>query len=254
MHIHSTSTFVALSALTAGGYVLRRLGERGGATDAEVRAVLPGDDLVPEPMLQTTHAITIHAGPDAVWPWLVQMGLYRAGWYADQGWWDAPLNRYLRTLTRSEAERTGYGRREEPSADHIVQEFQDLKVGDIILDGPPGTAWFRVVSLEPGRALVLHSTTHMSHILPRRIQRLPALGLRGAFTWSFVLEESMQGATRLILRTRMVAKPRAMWSAFLPMAWAVDYLTTRRQLRGIRQRVENHSATTRAGSLATAGA
>jgi hypothetical protein len=189
-------------------------------------------------MLQTTHAITIHTRSEAVWPWLVQTGLYRAGWYADQSWWDAPINRYFRSLTRAEAEQTGYGRRTEPSADRIVPEFQDLKVGEVILDGPPGTAAFRVAALERGHALVLHSTTHISHILPRRIQQVPALGLRGEFTWSFILAEAASGATRLILRTRMVATPRVVWSTFLPIAWPVDYLTTRRQLRGIKRRAE----------------
>lgn len=216
---------------------LRRLGERGGATDAEARAALPGDQILSNPTLQTTHAVTIHAPTSTIWPWLIQMGLYRAGWYADAAWWDRPLNRYLKTLTQTETERSGYGLRTAPSAEQIMPEFQCLKSGDTILDGPPGTAAFRVAEIEPNCALVLFSTSHLSYVLPRSMQRVSWLGLRGAFTWSFVLDETDRGPTRLILRTRVNVSPR-WWNVFLPAVWLVDYLTTRRQLQGIRHRVE----------------
>lgn len=229
--------WIGAAVTVAGLYGLRWLGERGGATDGEARAALPGDDLVPAPTLQTTHAVTIDAPAAAIWPWLVQMGLYRAGWYADAGWWDRPLNRYLKTLTRTETEQTGYGLREARSAEQIIPEYQDLKAGDMILDGPPGTAAFRVAALEPNRALVLYSTSHLSYVLPRAMQRIPWLGLHGEFTWSFVLDDSAAGSTRLLLRTRAAMRPR-LWTIVLPVAWPVDYLTTRRQLRGIKRRVE----------------
>jgi hypothetical protein len=69
------------------------------------------------------------------------------------------------------------------------------------------------------------------------MQRISWLGLHGEFTWSFVLDEPAGGPTRLILRTRAAMRPR-LWTAVLPLAWPVDYLTTRRQLRGIKRRVE----------------
>jgi hypothetical protein len=56
---------------------------RWGATDAEVAAAMPGDDLLPRAQFRPTRAITIDAPPAAVWPWLVQVGAGRAGWYAD---------------------------------------------------------------------------------------------------------------------------------------------------------------------------
>jgi hypothetical protein len=37
---------------------------------------------------------------------------------------------------------------------------RDLRVGDVIPDGPPGTASFQVEYVEPARLLVLHSTSH----------------------------------------------------------------------------------------------
>src|SRR5687767_14587951 len=53
-----------------------------GATEQEVGSPLPGDDLVPRPTFRATRAITINASPERVWPWLVQVGLGRAGWYS----------------------------------------------------------------------------------------------------------------------------------------------------------------------------
>lgn len=232
--------WISAVAVAAGMYGLRRLGGRGGATDAEARASLPGDGLVSKPTLQTTHAISIDAPAAAIWPWLAQMGLYRAGWYADAGWWDKPINRYLKTHTRAETERTGYTLRTAPSAERIMPEFQQLKPGDTILDGPPGTAAFRVAVVEPARALVLYSDTHVGYVLPRTIQRIPWLGLHGAFSWSFVLDEHAAAPTRLLLRTRLAAGP-PVWGLFLPVVWLVDYLTTRRQLRGIKRRAEQAS-------------
>ena len=53
-----------------------------GATDAELARTLPGDELVPQPRIETTRAITINASPAEVWPWLAQIGYHRAGWYS----------------------------------------------------------------------------------------------------------------------------------------------------------------------------
>jgi hypothetical protein len=67
----------------AAWYAIHRLGRRSGVTDGEVAADLPGDELVPDPMWQSTRGITINAPPERVWPWIVQMGFpsLRAGWY-----------------------------------------------------------------------------------------------------------------------------------------------------------------------------
>ncbi|MGZ3645034.1 MAG: SRPBCC family protein, partial [Ktedonobacteraceae bacterium] len=58
---------LGLLAGVSGAYLLRRLGMRWGATDDEVHRPLPGDDLVPHPMLETTHAISIHASRADIW-------------------------------------------------------------------------------------------------------------------------------------------------------------------------------------------
>ena len=83
--------WVGLLATMVGGYLLRRQGLRWGATDEEVHKILPGDEIVPHPMLETTHAVPIEASAEEIWPWLVQMGHYRAGFYADPSWWGQVL-------------------------------------------------------------------------------------------------------------------------------------------------------------------
>jgi hypothetical protein len=73
---------------------------RWGATDEEVHKPLLGDEIGPHPTVATTHALTLHASASEVWPWLVQMGYYRAGWYTDPSWWDKPVDEYLKSLAR----------------------------------------------------------------------------------------------------------------------------------------------------------
>jgi hypothetical protein len=87
--------------------LLRRWHRTWGATPEEVAAAMPGDGLLPRAQYRATRAITVRAVPEDVWPWLVQVGVGRAGWYAD----DLLDN---------------FGR---PSAREIVPRFQDLHVG-----------------------------------------------------------------------------------------------------------------------------
>lgn len=219
---------VATTAAVTGTYVLHRLGYRWGATDAEVREPLPGDELVTDPIVQTTHAITIAEPPAAVWPWLVQMGYGRAGWYTND-WWYRLIDQYLFHVNM-------------PRVDRILPEQQHLAQGDIIPDGPPGTASFRVVTLEPARALVLYSTTHGTVWLPRALRENRALGVHAELGWVFVLREPTQGTTRLLLRTRGSGGPalyRAVARAFLPPA---DLFVARMLLRTVKRNVERASA------------
>jgi hypothetical protein len=75
---------VAALAATAIAYLMayRPWQLRWGATDAELGRALPGDELVDSPTFDATRAITIGAPPAQVWPWLVQVGVNRAGWYS----------------------------------------------------------------------------------------------------------------------------------------------------------------------------
>jgi len=89
---------------------------------------LPGDDLVPAPMVQTTHAVTINAPPQRVWPWLVQTGQGRAGFYSDSRFWDQSVDWYYRRLSRKQPGKEAVGYRVAVS-DRIVPEWQNPRVG-----------------------------------------------------------------------------------------------------------------------------
>ena len=112
--------FIGLLAGVSGAYLLRRLGMRWGATDDEVHRPLPGDEIVPHPMLETTHAISISASRADIWPWLVQMGYDRGWWYTDARWYQW-VDKYIWHTSHP------------ASPEHIITELQYLEVGDTVL-------------------------------------------------------------------------------------------------------------------------
>lgn len=212
---------LAAAGITAAAVLeafLVHLGRTYGSTPEERRRVLPGDEILPAPSAQTDHATTIDAPPSAVWPWLVQMGWGRAGWYTAR-WVD-------RLLFPANG----------PSAEQILPELQDIEVGTFIPDGPPETeCGMHVVTLEPERALVLRSTSH----LPMSWRSRATLD----WTWSFVLTPLDDGRRcRYHFRSRWVTAPwwftAAGWLGIVP----ADLLMSRDHLRGIRARAERAPA------------
>jgi hypothetical protein len=113
---------------------LRPWHRRWGATWDEVRAPMPGDDLVPGCQYVVTRAITVNAPPRSVWPWLVQVGFGRAGFYS---------NDLLDNVAH-------------PSAHAILPDLQDLKIGDWIpmFSKVNDTTAFRVVELARPESMV----------------------------------------------------------------------------------------------------
>ena len=103
-----------------------------GATPAEVLRALPGDELVERPTFNATRAITIAASPEEIWPWLVQVGVTRAGWYS----YDV-LDNFMR-----------------PSADRIVPELQALAPGDVMGMSPDGKQGIKVHALDPPTTMI----------------------------------------------------------------------------------------------------
>jgi hypothetical protein len=226
-----------LLAAASGAYLLRRMGRRWGASDDEVHRSMPGDELIAHPMVETTHAITIETSAAEVWPWLVQMGMDRGGWYSDPEWWDSLVEKVLWSFLASE-EKTGYSIRADPSAERIIAKFQVLKVGDIMLDGPSGTAFFTVAALEENRVLALYSNSHVRYIVPNALRDNPRVNIQGEFSWVFILDEMDANATRLILRTRVNYGPRVFRVLTRPFFWPVDFVLARKMLQGIKWRVE----------------
>ena len=72
----------AAGALAAYVFLVRPWHLKWGATDEETKMILPGDELFEHPQLNATHAITINAPVKKVWPWLVQIGQNRGGFYS----------------------------------------------------------------------------------------------------------------------------------------------------------------------------
>ncbi|MFC0457652.1 hypothetical protein ACFFGR_13985 [Arthrobacter liuii] len=124
-------TLTAAAALTYIRYV-RPWQLTWGALPEEVSRRLPGDDLVPNPTFNATRAITIAAPPERIWPWLVQAGLTRGGWYSYD---------ILDNLGR-------------PSARRIIPELQNLGVGDIVPMSPDGKHGLPVHAMEPPTSMV----------------------------------------------------------------------------------------------------
>ena len=178
---------------------------RWGATDEERGVTLDGDDLLPNPDLVATRAITVHALADQVWPWIAQLGQGRGGFYS----YDA-----LENLVGCDIH----------SADRVVPEWQDLKVGDQVHLHPEVELGVAVV--EPCRALVLRGGVPMGAVPPPY-----------DFTWAFVVGVQPDGTTRLLVRERYTYTQR--WAPFLvePVA-VVAFVMSQRMLRGIRDRAE----------------
>jgi hypothetical protein len=103
-----------------------------GATTDEVGRAMPGDGVVPDPTFDATRAITIAARPDQIWPWLLQVGVKRAGWYSYD---------LLDNLGR-------------PSAREIIPELQQVGVGDVVPLSPDGTQGVRILALDLPRSMM----------------------------------------------------------------------------------------------------
>jgi len=205
--------------------IVRPWHSRWGATEGEARGALPYDHFVPRAIYQTTRAITIDAPAGQVWRWLVQVGQGRGGLYS----YDR-----LENLADLDVH----------SADEIVPELQDLKVGDLVRLAPESMgaeAGLRVAVMEPGRALVLHQPAdpHTGRPIDRDD---PGLGNYYGWNWAFVLEETDGGSTRLIVRSRIDGRPRVPIAVFYMLLLEFPHFVMERaMLKGIKRRAERTS-------------
>ncbi len=227
---------LVLAALGATGVVVARLLDQWrrtwGVSPVEAIKSLPGDDLVPNAVTSETRGITIDAPVSAVWPWLVQMGYGRGGWYSydqiDMG---------------------------TPSATSILPELQQLAVGDLLPTHPGGG--FEVKVLEQEQALVVYADTAMVQRqleeARARGEEAPTLNVQAtgaamsaaqpsefAASWAFVLEPLDGDRCRLVERVRAwFGGGEQPWMRYtLPVMGFGVFVMVRRQLLGIRTRVE----------------
>ncbi len=200
---------VTIAACIVGSPLLRPWYCKWGASEAEVKMSLPGDELVPNPRLATTRAITIQAPADEVWPWLVQMGQGRGGLYSYER---------LENLIGCDIH----------NADRILPEHQNLQVGDQVRIGPrKSDPTFDVAAIEPGRAIILRGDVPGEQAIPT------------IWIWIFFLAPIDEKTTRLIIRSRLVYEPnlgnKLTWRVFSdPIAFVME----RSMLQGIKVRAE----------------
>lgn len=186
---------------------------RWGATDDEASGWLPGDDLVEEPADQATRAVTIAATPEEVWPWVVQLGADRGGFYSYE---------WLENLF-------GLGIH---NAEQIVPEWQQRSVGDLVLADAKGSGGWCVMDVRPVEALVLQVADVRTGQPLRRDEQL-----RWEFSWSFVLGTASDGQCRLLVRERTGFGSRLTRTAMSPIG-IVSFVMTREMLSGIKHRAE----------------
>lgn len=203
---------VFVAAGLSYNFVLRDWCLRWGSTPAEVRATLPGDDLFPVYAGEATHAITIQASPQKVWPWLMQIGQDRSGFYSYT---------FLENLAGCEM----------PKVERLVPGWKPRVAGE--------TVWFatrkrfggqgRMIAavVQPERSFVMVSASDWERLRAgRRVQE--------GF-WSFTLEGLGDHQTRLIARLRGGTPPTLASRAVGRLLWEpMHFIMEQKMLRTIR--------------------
>lgn len=205
-----------MAAIVYGAWVRPRLW-RWGATDEEVASPYPGGDLVPGGERAATMAVTIEASQEQVWPWLVQMGGDRGGWYS----WD----------------RLDNGGRS--SAQEVHPEWQGLALGDHVkywTRSGPVDAW-EVAALEQNHFLGLRGLSDLRgrNLDPK--QPRPSAYVEGL--WGFLLNELPGGRTRLIIAGYQAIRPR--WLGRFVFYWfyvPVTWIMQARMLAVLKRNIE----------------
>jgi hypothetical protein len=207
----------AAAAALFGGYAIlvRPRLLRSGATTEEAAGPYPGAGLVPDSTRGSTMAVTINAPPARVWPWLVQMGHERAGWYS----WDRLDNFGL------------------PSADRIHPEWQNIAVGDRIPSAPDGKYWFEVAAVEPQRFMALRACFDLHG------RQIPSGGLRppaySDSVWCFQLKELPGDRTRLVVGVYGAGRPKLFHTLASFLFWEpAHWVMQQRQFTNLKRRTE----------------
>ena len=165
--------------LAAAGLALRRWQRAWLASDVGLNLPLPGDDHVAEPSSQLTRAITIDARPEEIWPWIVQLGADRGGFYSYD---------WLENLF-------GLGIH---SAEEIVPEWQERATGDLVHADRAGTGGWYVVELRPNDTLSM-KVANVGQARPLTRDE----GAGWEFLWTFALRPLGDGGTRLLVREKV---------------------------------------------------
>jgi len=187
--------------------------ELGTPRGAEQQRALLGDDLLPDAGAEATDGVTISGTPAQIWPWLLQMGCRRAGFYSVD-------------LLDNGGER---------SSRELVPELLNLEIGQVIPATPESDEGFEVLRIEAPHALVLGglydpvSSRQLPFHAPRPEQYWQV-------TWAFVLEPLDERSTRVHVRGRAAFSEHARLKA----AWManVHHFMQRRSLKHLAARIE----------------
>ncbi len=208
------SKIIGLALTGAAGvagytFLMRPWHLKWGATDEECREPLPGDEITPNPEQQATHAITINAPVADVWPWLVQIGQTRGGFYS-YAWLENVVGCDMH------------------NADRIVLEWQSLRVGDVVWLHPKAPP-LPVLIVEPYRAIVLGAAETEGGDET----------MFGSGTWGLYLKEVNENTTRLIFRNRGTRGAGLLgWFVNYVMFEPAHFVMERKMMLGIKERAE----------------
>ncbi len=183
-----------------------------GTTQAELHATLPGDDLFPAYTSEATHAITVHAPAEKVWPWLMQIGQDRSGFYSYT---------FLENSFGCEM----------PKVEHLVPEWKPRVPGETVWFCDPkrfdGQGKMIPAIVDKDRAFAMVTTNDW--------RNLQAGGHARESIWSFTLLPAGDGQTRLIARVRGGTAPTLTGRVMGRLFWEpAHFIMERKMLRTIR--------------------
>lgn len=193
------TSFVLLMLLYFYLHWLRPWQLRWGATDEEVERSMPGDEICLKPNFNATRAVTINTSPEKIWPWIMQIGFRRAGWYSYD--WIDNLGR--------------------PSAQHIIPELQNLEEGDRI--------WMSRWTYNVVKEIVPNQ-----YMLWTGGDSQATQG-----TWLWALYPIDNNRTRLVTRLRGYYPWRSPWFLLFLLMDVGDIVMMRKCMLGIKRRAEN---------------
>ena len=214
------SALALVTILVVAGLVyhlgLRNWCLQWGTTTAEVHATLPGDVLFPDYTGEATHAITIHASPQQIWPWLMQIGQDRSGFYSYT---------FLENAFACDM----------PKVERLVPDWKPRAPGETVWFCNPkhfnGQGRMIAAIVEPDRAFTMVSLNDW--------QSLQTGGRAHEGIWSFTLEPQADGQTRLIARVRSTTPPSLASRLAGRLFWEpAHFVMEQRMLRTIRDLAE----------------
>jgi hypothetical protein len=210
------------AAVAAYWFAVRPWHLTWGATEAEVSRQWPGDELVPDPRSRAVRAVTIDAPAGRVWPWIMQIGRDRGGFYS-YTWLENLIGADIRNV------------------DHLIPGLAERRPGETVWMGPEhrfrGEARMVVGAMVPGRAMVL--------VNPGDAEGVLAGGPAIEGVWSFTVDPVSAGACRLVMLS-VSGEPVRFGRVSQLVFWEpAHFVMERRMMLTIKRLAEGDGSTTR---------